>query len=175
MSRVERPVRPNWREAVQNDRLAHLVRDAARGLTRALSLRLAEHDVSFGHWVFLRILWEQDGLTQRELSEQAGLMEPTTFAAVQAMEQLGYVVRVRKPDSRRKVYVELTEVGQALKSRLVKLAEEVNRIAIEGAAPEHVAITRAMLLRMVDNLAADEARHEGRVPSTRELGRRRRL
>ena len=63
----------HWREAVPNDRLAHLVKDATRGLIRALTMRLAEHQVAFGHWAFLRILWETDGLTQRELSVQAGV------------------------------------------------------------------------------------------------------
>ena len=57
----------HWREAVPDDRLAHLVKDATRALVRALQMRLAEHAVSFGHWTFLRILWEGDGLTQREL------------------------------------------------------------------------------------------------------------
>ena len=64
----------HWQEAVPNDRLAHLVRDAGRAYTRALQLRLADHGVPFGHWTFLRILWETDGLTQRELSERAGVM-----------------------------------------------------------------------------------------------------
>src|SRR5205814_2274689 len=71
----------HWREAVPDDRLAHLVKDATRALVRALQMWLAGHHVSFGHWTFLRILWEGDGLTQRELSEQAGVMEPTTFSA----------------------------------------------------------------------------------------------
>ena len=53
----------HWREAVPNDRLAHLVKDATRVLNRALQLRLAAHEVPFGHWTFLRILWEHDGLT----------------------------------------------------------------------------------------------------------------
>ncbi|MFX8633184.1 hypothetical protein ABTM26_19550, partial [Acinetobacter baumannii] len=56
------------REVVPDDRLAHLVKDATRALVRALQARLARHGVSFGHWSFLRILWERDGLTQRELS-----------------------------------------------------------------------------------------------------------
>ena len=59
----------HWREAVPDDRLAHLVKDATRALLRALQMRLTAHDVSLGHWTFLRILWEKDGLTQRELSE----------------------------------------------------------------------------------------------------------
>ena len=35
----------HWREAVPNDRLAHLIKDAARVLNRALQTRLAEHGV----------------------------------------------------------------------------------------------------------------------------------
>jgi len=120
----------HWREAVPDDRLAHLVKDATRALVRALQMRLGEHGVSFGHWTFLRILWESDGLTQRELSEQAGVMEPTTFSAVKAMERLGYIVRRRHPGDRKKVHIFLTRKGRNLRKALVPLAEEVNRIAI---------------------------------------------
>src|SRR5881392_3167173 len=95
----------HWRDAVPNDRMAHLVKDATRALVRALQMRLAEHDVSFGHWTFLRILWESDGLTQRELSREAGVMEPTTFAALKAMATRGYVVRRQLAGNRRKVHV----------------------------------------------------------------------
>ena len=122
----------HWREAVPNDRLAHLVKDATRALLRALQMRLTAHDVSLGHWTFLRILWEKDGLTQRELSDQAGVMEPTTFSALNAMEKLGYVVRRQVPENRKKVFVHLTPKGRLLKEKLVPLAEEVNRIAVAG-------------------------------------------
>src|SRR4051794_28756476 len=81
----------HWREAVPNDRLAHLVKDATRALVRALQVRLVEHDVSFGHWTFLRVLWGRDGLTQRELSREAGGMEPPTFTPPPAPARLGYV------------------------------------------------------------------------------------
>ena len=105
----------HWREAVPNDRLAHLVKDATRALLRALQMRLTEHRVSLGHWTFMRILWERDGLTQRELSEQAGVMEPTTFSALKAMEKLGYVARRQLPDNRKNVFVFLTPKGRMLK------------------------------------------------------------
>ena len=164
----------HWREAVPNDRLAHLVKDVMRGLGRALQMRLTEYAVSFGHWTFLRILWETDGLTQRELSEQAGVMEPTTFSALKALEKLGYVTRRRLPDSRKKIYVFLTPKGRALKGKLVPLAEEVNEIAVRGAPSTDIAATRRTLLVMIENLARDEidsARKRRRIPSTRELAR----
>jgi DNA-binding MarR family transcriptional regulator len=165
----------HWRDVVPNDRLAHLVKDGIRALDRALQMRLAEHAVSIGHWPFLRVLWESDGLTQRELSREAGVMEPTTFAALKAMESLGYVVRRQLANNHRKNYIFLTAKGRALKRRLIPLAEEVNRIAVRGVSDADVAATRRTLLAVLANLARDEGHphNEGRrMPSTRELGRR---
>jgi len=161
----------HWREAVPDDRLAHLVKDSTRALVRALQMRLAEHGVSFGHWTFLRILWEGDGLTQRGLSEQAGVMEPTTFSALKAMERLGYIIRRKRGGDRKKVYVLLTPKGRRLRSKLVPLAEDVNRIAVRDARLGDIATTRKVLLGIIENLARDEQTADMRMPSTRELGR----
>jgi DNA-binding MarR family transcriptional regulator len=119
---------------------------------RALQARLAAHGVSFGHWTFLRILWERDGLTQRELSDQAGVMEPTTGAAIRAMEKLGYVARRRNPRNRKNVYVHLTRKGRALKAKLVPLAVDVNEIGLAGVSAQDRAATQRTLLAIVQNL-----------------------
>ena len=162
----------HWREDVPNDRIGLLIKDAMRGIQRGFQMRLTAHSVSYGYWTFLRILWQQDGLTQRALSEKAGVMEPTTFSALKAMEQLGYITRRQLPDNRKNVYVYLTAEGRALKDKLVPLAEEVNDIAVAGVSPEDIATTRRTLLAIIENLAADEMDADDcgrRMPSTREL------
>jgi DNA-binding MarR family transcriptional regulator len=148
----------HWRDAVPNDRMAHLVKDATRALVRSLQMRLAKHEVSFGHWTFLRILWEKDGVTQRELSREAGVMEPTTFTALKAMESRGYIVRRQLAGNRRKVHIFLTTRGRALKRTLVPLAEAVNRAAVRGVTSADIAATRRTLMRVLVNLARDELR-----------------
>ncbi len=168
-------IRHHWHEAVPDDRLAHLIKDASRGLGRALQMRLAEHNVSFGHWTFLRILWNGDGITQRALSELAGVMEPTTFSALRAMEKLGYVERRQKPGDRKQIFIHLTPFGRSLREKLVPLAEEVNAIAVAGLGEREIAAMRKALLAMIDNLARDEAQaaqDDRRIPSTRELADR---
>ena len=80
--------------------MAHLVKDATRAFVRSLQSRLAKHQVLPGHWTFLRILWERDGITKRELSIEAGVMEPTTVIALRAMESLGYVSLEQRPENR---------------------------------------------------------------------------
>lgn len=147
----------HWREAVPNDRMAHLVRDTERAFRRALQGRLAPHGVPFGHWSFLRILWETDGLTQSELSARAGVMEPSTFAALKIMEAQGYVIRSQLPHNRKNVYVHLTGRGHALKEMLVPLALETNRVSACGLSVADIATTRRVLLTMISNLAQDDA------------------
>ncbi|WP_288823982.1 MarR family transcriptional regulator [uncultured Paraburkholderia sp.] len=163
----------HWHEAVPNDRLAHLIKDAARAMIRGLHMRLAQYEVSFGHWAFLRILWEQDGLTQKELSIEAGVMTPTTFTAVSAMEKLGYVVRRQAPDNKKNSYVYLTPKGKSLKKKLVPLAEEVNEISVKGLKESEIKVARKVLLTIIENMAKDEAESDDparRIPSTREFG-----
>jgi DNA-binding MarR family transcriptional regulator len=169
-----RAILEHWQEAGLDDRLAHLIKDATRALVRALQMRLIEHDVSFGHWTFLRILWQKDGVTQRALSEAAGVMEPTTYAALTGMEKLGYIERRQSPENKKNMYVFLTEQGKALESKLVPLAVEVNEISMRDATEEEIRTTRKVLLGMIKNLAADEskgAESERKMPSTRKLGR----
>jgi DNA-binding MarR family transcriptional regulator len=159
---------------LRHERLAHIVKVTMRAFHRALQMRLAEHGVSVGHWTYLRALWQTDGLTQRELSEEAGLAEPTTFTAMKAMERKGYVVRRPAEGDRRKRQVFLTPRGRALEAKLVPLAEDVNAVAARGLSAADVAKTRRTLLALLHNLNADEARPGSvarRVPSTRELGR----
>lgn len=119
---------------------------------RALQTRLAAHGVPFGHWTFLRVLWEEDGITQRALSEAAGVAEPSTAIAIRAMEELGYVTRRQVRGNRKNVYVHLTAKGRGLKTKLEPLAEEVNAIAVRGASAADVAAARRMLLLIVENL-----------------------
>lgn len=159
----------NWREAVPNDRNAHLVKDLLRGMSRALQIRLMDHSVSLGYWTFLRILWERDGMTQRELSLLAGVSEPTTYSALQAMERLGYITRRKLPMNKRNISVCLTAQGKALRSRLVPLAEEVNAIAVQGIAEKDIGSFRKTMVAMMDNLERDEAQSKRRLPPLRKV------
>ena len=150
----------HWREAVPNDRFANLVKDATRSFQRSLQMRLARYDVPFGHWTFLRALWERDGLTQKQLSDEVGVMEPTTLMAVRAMEARGWVERRQRAENRKNVHVYLTDAGRALKDVLVPLAEEVNASGAKGLTADEIAVARRVLLTMITNLAEDATGRE---------------
>jgi len=135
--------------------IGYLLRDAQRTVSRALANRIANYGVSIGQWYFLRALWEEDGLTQRELSYRVGMMEPTTVTALNGMEQRGLVERVRNPHDRRKMNIFLTERGRALREKLIPLEVEVNRLAVEGIGARDGETLDRALRKIIKNLADD--------------------
>lgn len=150
--------------------MARLVRLAARGFNRSLQLRLQRENVSFGQWIFLRILWREDGLSQRELSDKAHLTEPTVHSALTRMEELGYIVRRNIEGNKRRQHAFLTEKGWELRDLLEPLALEVNAAALAGLGLDEREALRNALATMIRNLEDDEekAALKGiRVPPTK--------
>lgn len=137
--------------------VGYLVRQTHRAFTRALQARIAPRGVSIGMWFFLRALWQEDGISQRELSHRVGMMEPTTASALTNMERKGLVRRVRNRSDRRIVNVFLTERGRALRRELLPLAAEVNEAALRGVSVNEVAQLRALLAKVRTRLDADTA------------------
>jgi DNA-binding MarR family transcriptional regulator len=161
---------PGFLPDYSHERIAHLTRLAARRFSRSLRIRLAQQDITFGHWVFLRILWAEDGLSQRRLSELANLTEPTTHTALAKLEQLGYIERRNLDGNRRRQHAFLTPEGRALRATLEPMAIEVNTVSLTGIDDQEREALRRVLTRIIANLEEDEARlgAKGRkVPPTR--------
>jgi DNA-binding MarR family transcriptional regulator len=129
-----------------------LVRDANRAFQRLLEKRIAPYGVARGQWYFLRVLWNEDGLSQRELSARVGTMEPTTVIALRTMEKSGLIRRVRSTDDRRRSHVWLTPKAQRLRTELLTLARGITDAAEAGVTPDELAMFRTVIARMTANL-----------------------
>jgi DNA-binding MarR family transcriptional regulator len=145
----------HWKNGVPDDRIAHLIKDATRALVRSLQNELKKYGVPFSQWAILRVLWTQDGLSQRELSSMAGTMESTTANVVRQMEKKGYILRRHLGKNKRKRHVFLTLKGRKLEKKLVPLAEEVNKKARKNIAQEEIKLLRNCLLTMIENLGSE--------------------
>lgn len=130
----------------------HLVRDAHRMFQQVLERRIAPHGVTRGQWYFLRALWVEDGLSQRELSNRVGMMEPTTVIALQSMEKAGLVRRERSIKDKRKAHVWLTPKAQKLKHMLLPVARLITMQSRDGVTKREFARFRETIKRMTENL-----------------------
>ncbi|MDP6391088.1 MAG: MarR family winged helix-turn-helix transcriptional regulator [Alphaproteobacteria bacterium] len=136
--------------------MGYLLRDCYRSLAKSLEVRIARHGVKMGQWFLLRELWEEDGLTQRELSERVGIMEPTTVVAIRGMVKDGVVTRERDTKDRRKLRIHLTAKGRRLKNKLLPFASEVNAIATRHMSEDEIRQFRELMNRMKRNMAEAE-------------------
>ena len=130
----------------------YLVRDAHRAFQRLLEKRIAPHGIARGQWYFLRVLWTEDGLSQRELSARVGMMEPTTVIALRTMEKSGLIRRVRSADDKRRAQVWLTPKGQELRNELLALARGITDQSEAGITSDDLAVFRRVITRMTANL-----------------------
>jgi DNA-binding MarR family transcriptional regulator len=141
------------REPYRTDEsMGFLVKEAARAFIKALAPRIAHHGISPGQWFVLRILWEQDGLSQRDISKRLGIMDPSTASTLASLERDGLIRRQKHPTDRRQTLVYLTARARELRDRTLHSAREINALAAAGLDPDEVALSRRVLLRMIENL-----------------------
>ncbi len=132
------------------------VRRTQRLFAQDLQATLAPHDVPVGMWYFLRVLWEEDGLTQREISDRVGATAPTSVEQLRNIEARGWIIRRHSEDDRRKLHYHVTEAGRDLEQRLLYCAGEVNRAALEGLTDGEIGFLRLALVRIQENLIRRE-------------------
>ncbi|WEK42148.1 MAG: MarR family transcriptional regulator [Candidatus Sphingomonas colombiensis] len=135
--------------------IGYLTRMAFRSFTRSLERRTQPYGVTAGQWRFLRALWAQDGVTQRELSRRVGINEPTVVTAINGMEKKGFVRREQSTTDRRRLHVFLTPKARELEEQLLPHVAEVNELATRNMTEEQVKMLRELLAMVTSNLAED--------------------
>jgi len=138
---------------LSQERLAHIIRTLERLFRRELERRMEQHGVPFGHWVFLRILWQEEGLSQKELATRSGLTTPTVHAAVTKMEEIGLIERRIPEGNTVRPVVYLTMRGRALRAVLEPIAIAVNEHASQDIPDKDLRVTTATILKMITRLS----------------------
>jgi DNA-binding MarR family transcriptional regulator len=132
--------------------VGYLIRDTSRLILAKLQLRLLAHDVTLSQYFVLRELWQQEALTQRELSDRIAIQEQSTVSTIDAMEKRDLVVRVRSTQDRRKIHIHLTERGRGLRDPLLGYAADVINGATADFSAAELEALRSSLRKLKRNL-----------------------
>ncbi len=135
--------------------LGYQVRRCHRRFDRLLNAFLSNHNLKTGFWYYLRALWIEDNVTQKDLSVATNVTETTTVSMINGMVANGLVTRTRDKIDKRKIRIRLTEQGRSLENELMHYAVEINRAAVRGIPPEDVKTCAAVLKKMSENLQAE--------------------
>lgn len=139
-----------------DDSFGHVIRNLNRLLQRELGQRIARHGVTIGHWYVLRVLWLQDGLTQSEIAQRAGIAAPSVAITLRSLAAEQLILREGHPTDQRKNVVFLTRKGRQLEAPCLEAANSVNMQALSGMSKQDVARMMDLLFVAQNQLLSDE-------------------
>ncbi|CAK2407946.1 MarR family transcriptional regulator, transcriptional regulator for hemolysin [Vibrio crassostreae] len=98
----------------------------ANKATKDFDLELKKHGLSIALWPTLMCLWEEEGVTQRDIAAKSKVENSTTTRTLDKLEKLELVERRADPHSRRSFRIYLTEKGKALEEVLIPIPVKLN-------------------------------------------------
>ncbi len=100
----------------------------------------------------LYVLWQEENISLKELSDRTGLAATTLTSMVDRMESSGLVCRVPDQRDRRKTLLLLTEKARSLEVDYMAVSGQMSEIFYAGFSDEEIRLCEAMLERIYDNL-----------------------
>jgi DNA-binding MarR family transcriptional regulator len=90
---------------------------ASRSITGIYRPLLEALGLTYPQYLVMLVLWEQDGLTVRELGQRLQLDSGTLTPLLKRLQSAGLVSRQRRTDDERAVDIRLTPAGRALREQ----------------------------------------------------------
>ena len=134
-----------------NNTAAFRLRMANKALVKSWERELEPLGLAEAHYYYMRVLLEEDGITQAELSERVSTEPPAVTGVLDKMSELGLVRRVADKTDRRKRRIFLTPKGAALRTPLLEAMEKRNETLLNGIDPDELEIFCRVLDKIVRN------------------------
>lgn len=114
--------------------------------------RLKDFDITPEQWGVISMLWEEDGITQKELSSRIFKDQPNTTRILDKLEQKGVIRRADDMEDRRAFLIFLTDAGRQLRDSLYPVVTKLRLETCKNFTQEEIASLMNMLGRIWDNL-----------------------
>jgi DNA-binding MarR family transcriptional regulator len=141
------------RFVVVDDEIRILLGKMWSQMRRDYSQSLRELHIHVGQDHALCQLWEEEGLTQMQLSERLGCEPPTLSAMLKKLEEYRLVHRQQDAVDARITRVYLTDEGRALQQPIIAIWQKQQEKLLDGIHLEERLLLRRVLQQMLDNLS----------------------
>lgn len=137
--------------------LGFLIYRTALALKSALQRSFTEkgYEITAEQWGILRHLWEEEGLSQREIGVKAAKDKPNITRMLDALEKKGLIFRLPDHQDRRKYCIYLTKEGKKLYQLLWPLAQNLRERALHNLAQPEIDRLKDSLKRIYHNINSD--------------------
>ncbi len=95
----------------------------AKEVVRQYRRPLEKLGLTYTQYVVMMVFWEYGGMTEVELGKLVHLDSGTLAPLLKRLEKQGLINRTRPDDNERKLFLSLTEQGEALKDKAVNIPQ----------------------------------------------------
>ena len=127
--------------------------------TRLLNKFLAQKNITAFNGEqgrILHVLWENDGVSNRELSKKSGLAMSSLTTMLERMEEKKLLERRVDENDKRKILIFLTDYAKSLKSEYDEISDKMTEISFEGISDEERLAFEATLEKVLYNFEKAE-------------------
>ncbi len=129
-----------------------LVNVVANNAGKSFDNELKKHGLSIALWPTLMCLWEEEGITQRDIALKSKVESSTTTRTLDKLVKLELVERHEDPNSRRSFRIYLTDKGRALKDVLLPVPVAVNKAVLSSLNEDEQKMLIKLLQKMVKTI-----------------------
>lgn len=101
----------------------------SRELIKEYKPFLDELDLTYTQYITMLVLWEKKSINVKALGDQLFLDSGTLTPLLKKLEAKGLVNRKRSSEDERNLIVSITESGEALKERAVRIPEQIAKVS----------------------------------------------
>lgn len=129
-----------------------LANQMARLFAKGLQRNIRQFGLAPAQFMTLLALWEEDGLTQRELTERLDVEQATMANTLTRMERDGLIERRTLPEDGRSQSIHLTRKAICLQEAATDAAKSVNATALGNLSEEERTLFLDLASRIISAL-----------------------
>lgn len=124
---------------------------------KSLVMRLSPYGVQPGYLHVLRVLWEKDGITQKELNANLEIEQATLSNTLQRMERDGLITRTALKTDRRRQTILLSDKARQLQTTVAAALEDLNKTVNVGLTINDLKYFKRIMNQMIGHLEDDQS------------------
>ncbi|WP_332631033.1 MarR family winged helix-turn-helix transcriptional regulator [Halalkalibacter flavus] len=135
--------------------IGYKITNTARLITNRLNKNFKQNNLPVTHeqWAIMIRLWEEDGLTQNNLSEMTKKDSPSISRLINNMEKRDLVTRIPHPVDKRTNLIFLTATGKKMQMSMIEQAQNTVDQISNGIEKEEMEIFLKVLRKIDQNLS----------------------
>ena len=133
----------------------YLANHMARLFAQGLHERIKPLGLAPAQFMTLLELWNEDGLSQKELIKRIDVEQATMANTIRRMERDGLITRKQNPRDARSHTIFLTKRAKQIEQAAIKAAHSQNAVALDGFSQEEHEKFLEFMQRIIGNMKSN--------------------